>query len=86
LASGRFQTVLDMALFFVDDIELSFSNYLANFCADYMAHSRVWASFPQFRKRREIASQRFEMLRPHLEGKGHSALWLLKPRFPTEQP
>jgi hypothetical protein len=24
LASGRFQTVLDMALFFVDDIELSF--------------------------------------------------------------
>jgi hypothetical protein len=67
---------------------MSFSNYyLANFCANCMAHSCVWASFPQFRKRRESSPCSASKCCGHiLRGNGHSAPWLLKPRFPTEQP
>jgi len=69
------------------ELACRFANYLANFFASYMAHSCVWTSFPQFRKRRARSPcSASKCCGSILRGSGLYAPWLLKPQSPTEQP
>jgi UDP-glucose 4-epimerase len=68
-------------------IDCRFANYLAHFCANYVAHSCMWTSFPPFRKRRVSSRCVASSCCGHIsKGCDRYVPWLLKLQFPIEQP